>query len=198
MKKIIATTLTTALLGLAAHAQGTVNFANVGSAGGASLNAPDFLNDGVTKLGANFSASLLVGTSANSLTAVATHAYSNGYVVGGTTVLAGMPAGTPVWVAIEAWDTTLGGTTTGASFAAAVAYGAAGHGNVWGYSGAVGFNASATPFQVTPADPSASPPGTPSLLVGLNSFSLNPVPEPTTFALAGLGAAAALIFRRRK
>ena len=34
-------------------------------------------------------------------------------------------------------------------------------------------------------------------LVGLQAFSIVPVPEPTTFALAGLGAAALLIFRRR-
>lgn len=37
--------------------------------------------------------------------------------------------------------------------------------------------------------------GAPSLTTG---FNLTPVPEPTTMALAGLGAAALLIFRRRK
>ncbi len=38
-------------------------------------------------------------------------------------------------------------------------------------------------------------------LVGLQAFNIGPssiIPEPTTFALAGLGAAALLIFRRRK
>ncbi len=35
-------------------------------------------------------------------------------------------------------------------------------------------------------------------LVGLQPFPIFPVPEPTTFALAGLGAAALLIFRHRK
>jgi hypothetical protein len=40
---------------------------------------------------------------------------------------------------------------------------------------------------------------TPPSLVGLTSFSLTaPVPEPTSMALAGLGAASLLIFRRRK
>jgi len=34
-------------------------------------------------------------------------------------------------------------------------------------------------------------------LWGLNSFNIQPVPEPTSLALAGLGAAALLIFRRR-
>lgn len=35
-------------------------------------------------------------------------------------------------------------------------------------------------------------------LIGLTSFSIVPIPEPSSFALAGLGAAALLIFRRRK
>lgn len=35
-------------------------------------------------------------------------------------------------------------------------------------------------------------------LVGLNSFAITLVPEPSSMALAGLGAAALLIFRRRK
>jgi len=39
---------------------------------------------------------------------------------------------------------------------------------------------------------------TPPNLTGLQSFNIYIVPEPTTFALAGLGAAALLIFRRRK
>lgn len=38
----------------------------------------------------------------------------------------------------------------------------------------------------------------PANLLGLKSFNLYMVPEPTTMALAGLGAAALLIFRRRK
>jgi hypothetical protein len=39
---------------------------------------------------------------------------------------------------------------------------------------------------------------TPPNLVGLTSFNIYIVPEPATVALAGLGAAALLIFRRRK
>lgn len=35
-------------------------------------------------------------------------------------------------------------------------------------------------------------------LQGINPFAITSVPEPSTFALAGLGAAALLIFRRRK
>jgi len=38
----------------------------------------------------------------------------------------------------------------------------------------------------------------PGQVLGFTLGQINPVPEPTTFALAGLGAAALVIFRRRK
>jgi hypothetical protein len=54
-----------------------------------------------------------------------------------------------------------------------------------------------TPFSVTTGDSNASPPGLPATLTGLTSFWFN-VPEPSALALAVLGAATTLIFRRRK
>jgi hypothetical protein len=60
------------------------------------------------------------------------------------------------------------------------------------------------PFQVDTGDPTAVPAGTPGNIVnsmpglGFAGMTLTPIPEPTTFALAGLGAAALLIVRRRK
>jgi len=39
---------------------------------------------------------------------------------------------------------------------------------------------------------------TPPFILGVQSFNLYLIPEPSTFVLAGLGAAAVLIFRRRK
>jgi hypothetical protein len=47
-------------------------------------------------------------------------------------------------------------------------------------------------------NPAASPPDVPPDLTGMGAVVLTAVPEPSTFALAGLGAAALLIFRRRK
>jgi hypothetical protein len=67
------------------------------------------------------------------------------------------------------------------------------------YAGAV-TKGTAT-FQQVLADPTAVPPPTPPSLIDMPSIILSgaaPVPEPSTFALAGLGAAALLIFRRRK
>jgi len=47
-------------------------------------------------------------------------------------------------------------------------------------------------------NPQATPPGTPTDFTSMPAVILTAVPEPSTFALAGLGAAALLIFRRRK
>src|SRR6266478_5147988 len=66
MKKLIATTLASTLVGLAAYAQGTVNFANLG----VGLNAPVTLADGTTKAGSAYMAQLVAGNSASTLAPV--------------------------------------------------------------------------------------------------------------------------------
>jgi hypothetical protein len=48
------------------------------------------------------------------------------------------------------------------------------------------------------AGPNPGPAGTPGNMNGLFQFGVQPVPEPTTLALAGLGMASLLVFRRRK
>jgi hypothetical protein len=53
-------------------------------------------------------------------------------------------------------------------------------------------------FQNPVGNPLATPPDVPPDLTGMGAVILTAVPEPSTFALAGLGAAALLIFRRRK
>ena len=199
MKKLITTTLACTVVGLGAFAQGTLNFANIN---GTAVNAPVTLMDGTTKVtGSQYTVALLAGPSAGSLAQVATTSFisSGGYFLGGTVTVPTVAGGSAAWIQIDVWDSTLGGTTTGATDAQAKAYWLAGHGNVWGASAFNYANDSGTPFSVTTANPNSNPPGTPSPLVGLTAFSLAaPVPEPSTFALAGLGAAALMIFRRRK
>jgi len=47
-------------------------------------------------------------------------------------------------------------------------------------------------------DPAGAPPTNPTSIAALTGFQLVAVPEPSSFALAGLGMASLLIFRRRK
>jgi hypothetical protein len=80
---------------------------------------------------------------------------------------------------------------------------------VMGWTGTAGFDAALAAqggmvnvsgkFHTAVGDGSTVPPGAPVLMSGtFTGLTLQPVPEPSTFALAGLGAAALLIFRRRK
>lgn len=62
-----------------------------------------------------------------------------------------------------------------------------------GWSGTFTYASGSTPTVTASGAPLSTFTGS-----GAGSFGVSPVPEPTTFALAGLGAAALLIFRRRK
>lgn len=189
MKKLIATTLLAVVPGLMAFAQGTVTFANAG----VGLNAPIFHSDGTSRLAStSYQAMLMGGASAGSLVqygSIATFigAGAPGYFNGGAATITTVSPGSTGFFEIIVWDSTLLGTTTGATEAQALAYANAGHADVWGASAI---------FQNTTGGV-GSPATPPATLTGLTSFSLNPVPEPTTFALAGLGTAALSIFRRR-
>jgi len=180
MKKLTATMLASALLGAVAFAQGTINFVNVNS--GAGLNAPVFMNDGSTKVGTTgFTAELFAGASDTTLASVATANFiAAGYFNGGTATIASVAPGAIASLQVRVWATASG------SFAAASAANVA---NTWGQSAI---------FHVTTGG-GGTPPAPPSAMAGMTSFSLNTaVPEPSSLALAGLGAAAMLVFRRRK
>ena len=185
MKKLIATTLLCTAAGLAAYAQGTVNFANVG----AGFNAPVVLNDGTTKAGAGYTAVLMAGPSASSLTQIATTPLLTGaqagFFLGGVQSISTVAGGGTATILIDIYN-----SGAYSSFAAAQTANAP---NAWAQS---------SMFTVTTGNPNASPPTTPGTFapLGTTPIALNPggVPEPSTFALAGLGAAALLFFRRRK
>jgi len=84
---------------------------------------------------------------------------------------------------------------------------------ILGWTGATGTTWDGAPmqgtslmFSTTTGNPQATPPGTATLLSGTltgtigaanTGVFLTPIPEPTSFALAGLGLAALLVFRRR-
>jgi hypothetical protein len=107
---------------------------------------------------------------------------SPGRFIGGTLSLPTAAPGAPVQAAVAGWS----GNYT--SFDLAQASGVA--------------QIAITPsFALNTGNPTTTPPGTPNPLTtatGFTGVNLVVVPEPSTLALAGLGAAALLIFRRRK
>jgi hypothetical protein len=102
-----------------------------------------------------------------------------GKFTGGTLTLQPLGAGAGIDYVVMGW------TGAAASFDAALAANSM-------------VNVSAK-FGSTTGNPTTTPPGTATPIADtFGGVTLQPVPEPSTFALAGLGAAALLIFRRRK
>jgi len=185
MKKLIAFVVV-GLTAVTTYGQGTFNFSNFSG----PVDAP--VRQGTT-------GNPLVG----SATYMAAVAWAQG-VVSDPTALALLPSATTPFLGASfpgyffgpavSPGATVNGTvtlqvrywnsTTGTDFATAQSVA----GGEWAQSGL---------FQVSLASSST---GLPADLVGLTPMTMviNPVPEPATIALAGLGAAALLLFRRRK
>lgn len=182
MKKLVLT-LALGMACASALAQGTLNFANAG----VGVNAPVYMLEttGVKLAGGDYLAQLWAGDSAANLAAVgptATFAtgaqagYFTAATGGGVRTIDGIAGGSDAVVQVRVWNAAAGATWAAASV------------------NPIGFIGTSGTFTVKLAVPPATPPN----LVGLTSFAIVPVPEPSTLALAGLGAAAMLIFRRRK
>lgn len=161
-----------------ALAQGQFNFGNRVTAAG--IDAPFFrpLEDGtLVKLeGPAYLAQAYLGLETGSLGPVGPvlpfrTGAAAGYITSTAIKVDGIPGGTTVFVQMRAWEAAKGGI-----YEAAVAAG--------GYYGA------SAPLSLTLSEP----PGAPTDMVGLQSFTL--IPEPTTLTLAVLGAAV-LLGRRR-
>jgi len=183
MKKLILSLLLAAGT-MSAFAQGTVNFGN----GVAFTTATDqsrlvylgSIGAGKELIGTQFAAQLYYGPSAANLQAVATTGNlfraagttSPGtWSSGGTRTLTGFLAGDTVMLQVRAWD-----TTTGATYDAATTRGAS---QVFSY--------------VVPAAGSLAS----AFYKNLRGFAVV-VPEPSTFAFAGIGLLGLIMARRRK
>jgi len=88
-------------------------------------------------------------------------------------------------------DAVINGWTSGTVTFEVVAYSGADYASS-------GFRGHSAAFTLTPADSTSTAPRISSLSGGMPGFSVFAVPEPSTFALAGLGAAALMAFRRKK
>ena len=209
MNKILFSIAVGALIAFNSFGQGTVNFSNSSldivsppdrlvryDASAASINPAYTAGSRVFSNGtAGLRAQLYFGASTaneSSLVAVSaapttfrgsTSANVGTWIGGGSRALDGFSSGT-VNLQVRVWDINLA-----SSYEAATALGAA-------YAGLLG---TSLIFQYTiPTDP----------LAPLSAFNMNAfqgfnigtvvIPEPSTIVLAGLGAAALLIFRRRK
>lgn len=175
------------LAAVSVYAQGTVNFAN----GAAGVNAPIYYISPPTLASAGngpWAAMLFAGpagTAADALSSTIVSGSSSvlgttpGYVLGGARTITGIASGSQATLQIRAWNTqqwgsayptaaTLDGTTPG-----------------FGYS---------TPITITLGGGATPTPN----MVGLTSFNIAPVPEPSSIALGLLGLGAVALFRRRK
>jgi hypothetical protein len=214
MKKTLLT-LAVSVLAVGVFAQGTVNFNNRNTAlnlfvpiygatpgnvsesktgnsaialpagtqtyAGALLTGSGFVAQLFSAPGAGAAESALVA-SANSVTTFRTGT-SSGAFAGVTATLANVAADAAVaTMQVRAWDNSSGLYPTWAQAETAWLAGtiAAGKSLLWDLN-AIGGNLN-----------------TPPLPAGMQSFNIYIVPEPSTFLLAGLGAASLLIFRRRK
>jgi len=217
MKKLVIAALTVTCA-VSVFAQGTVIFNNrlTGTVvthvygGGTSQVGGNSANDtpagsanysGLTLLaGPNFLAQLLSANGANQAESSLQPASSApttfrtgaaaGFINGITASLSNVPADAPVaTIEMVAWDNSSGLYPTWALASTAWQAGLIQAGR------STAFNVSAIGASSTSG---INPSPTLDNLTSFNIFSTAPVPEPTTFTLAGLGAAALLIFRRRK
>ncbi|MEC7812280.1 MAG: PEP-CTERM sorting domain-containing protein [Verrucomicrobiota bacterium] len=155
------------LIATSAFAQGTINFNN-------TKPNKQIITDAAGDPATGGFAQLYAGTTADSLSAVGSPVALGsgkraGYVTAGSVDVGFNGAG---FFQVKAWK----GADT---FEAALES---------GMSNVIG---------LTPGDSTASPPGLPADLAGLEAFSLTVIPEPGTIALAVLGLAAFFVRRRK-
>jgi hypothetical protein len=150
--------LVIALMSLAvtAYGQGTVSFKNY--FGNPNTDPAAFLSDGTKVTGTQYIAGLEAGPTYDSQVTVAgatapffTQAAGAGFFQGGVVSIPNVAGGATAFLKIQVWDTTLNGTTTGATWAQAQAY------SIFKSLPNVAF--SSAEFSVVTGDPSATPPG---------------------------------------
>lgn len=210
MKKILVTTLVASALAVSAFAQGTVTF----SAAKGTLTYT--LDNGLTKTAipttgqvpgfGQFNLALYAAPKGTALNVVGGVPDLTGWTIASPVLksigpfagmmanqvvtipasLSGAEGGNTVQLEVVAWTGDL------ATFPTANTTGLIGFAGSTFSGGAAGWNQ---------ATGTVNPPSTVFVTTGASGFNglvLAPIPEPSTFALAGLGAAALLIFRRRK
>jgi len=214
MKRLLFTGIATVAFALGAFAQGSIDLDNSAGTYGFCLNGPGQANWyaqgqplgievwelNASTLPANingkgniaaYGALASDGFKLEATLAGLTTTYPASIVYGTVNMADVSPAGGTVVVGLAAWN------TTAASWSAMVS-----SANANTRAGVIAF---VNPTANYLATPTPTPPGIDGLPAGQGwdgsagqDLVMTAVPEPSTFALAGLGAAALLIFRRRK
>jgi hypothetical protein len=189
MKKLLLTGALAMIATLSSYGQGSVNFANTSTspvrlqdgtavprtaAGGTYVAELLYASDGTPATAETFG---LVGTRMGATTTFNTPT-AGVFSGSGRTITSITPAGGFGLFQVRVWDTR-GGSTLEESAAA---------GFQTGYSQVL---------RVDTSDTTISPPPTPAAL-GMTSFNLSVIPEPSTIALGLLGVGTLLMLRRRK
>jgi hypothetical protein len=186
MKKLLLTSALAVIATLSSYGQGSVSFANATAtrvfyvtSTGATAAVP---------VGSQFTAEVVYapdGTPSAAFAAGATRVGATAafgpvaglFSGGGRTVQSITPPGGFGLFQVRVWD-----TASGSADVAKLT-------GMYGESGIL---------RVDTGDPTTVPPGTPSPLTGLASFTVTPVPEPSSIALGLLGVGTLLMLRRRK
>jgi len=205
MKKLIITAACTAMA-ISGFAQGTIGFKNAvttefyyGTVSGGVVTASSAVPASTTTIDVGlFWSTTAFNTISGNLGGVVQFGTAAGQIAGSAAYTpAGVNAGDADFYQVFAWDASYGNTLAGlqACVAAGGLFGASSAGAANAAYGTIGNS-----IQLTANTPPAS--GPPVFNTSGNSFGktvlLTNGPEPTTIAIGGLGAAAMLLFRRRR
>jgi PEP-CTERM motif len=194
MKKLILTAMGVACLTISGYSQGLVQFANFSGTGGGKVFTGGALATGSTTLellygpaGDTLAELIALGTGQVFTYNISTTPSLQGEFFYGTVTTAQPAGGGSADATLNVELAIAGWTGNFSNYAAALA----GNAPTIGITAAFG----------NPTGGGGSPPSTAATLVNWtsgNNLVLAASPEPTTLALGGLGAAALLMFRRRK
>jgi hypothetical protein len=202
MKKLVILTSVLALGALSSFAQGTINANNTGSGVFLQISNPTINGGAAASLGKAATAAGFTGAGPAQVS-LTLYGAVNGTALGTlessqSIIATGFNSTSVIASGTEAFGSPFTLPTAGTTFDGSQADEFIWYGSVT--SGGVPYGVwSAEATGIIPATGSTQPTVIFGTTAGLiNTFTLIPLPEPSTIALGGLGAAALLLFRRRK